>query len=133
MQPVHAQEAPAEANARPKVLRRPAHFSGSPALSLPPVEDIPKIIVPTAKLPVPAAPAPPLWQEDGRFGAWMVLILIVANLGVALLLAQLVPATQQQSEPSLTVRNSTTLQSPTRASLPSGVTLYFEHPSEMDP
>lgn len=135
MQPDPANLAPAEASARPKVLRRPAHFSQKPGLTLPAVEETPKItpLANAPRLPVLAAPAALPWQEDGRFGAWMLAILVLGNLALAVLLAHLLPAEPLQApEPSLTVRSNATLPAASAPAGASGVTIYSDTPREAE-
>lgn len=65
---------------RPKVLRRPAHFSGTPTHD-PSAETFPITPPATAANPQAAALA---WQDDGRFG--LVLFALIASINIALIL-----------------------------------------------
>jgi hypothetical protein len=76
-----------EPAARPKVMRRPAHFSQRATVD--PVAEIPTTppaaTPPVIRLPVIAnhAPARLAWQEDGKFGFWLIVLIALANLALA--------------------------------------------------
>ena len=85
--PLPAFTDPAEPAARPKVMRRPSHFSSNaPAPSL--LEDRADHSPNLAELPAlpVAVAAPPLkaWQDDIRFGMVMVTLVTLANLALML-------------------------------------------------
>lgn len=77
----------AEMTARPKVLRRPSQFStpvNTPAAQ--PV-NLPVPVLQSTEQPAGIRSSP--WQEDGRFGLALVLILLVVNLALMLWLPHL--------------------------------------------
>lgn len=113
--PPDERESPAAA--RPKIMRRPAHFSG------PPTQDTP---TPPPTTPAKAASAPITvgmrpWQEDGRFGLALVVILLMVNLGLMLWL----PRLQPRATPVDSVAMPVIIGSKSDA-LPSAVTLYSQ-------
>ncbi len=95
-----------ESQPRPKVMRRPAHFSAVPVVV---EKDAPAATTPAPNVPAPLAdellrtePTPPplppshalrSWQDDARFGVAMLFIVLVVNLGLMLWLPQLQPST----------------------------------------
>jgi hypothetical protein len=67
-------------------MRRPAHFSASPAGT-----SVIPIALAAQHAPEPAPHAPPMWQDDGRFAIALLVVLIGINLGVMLWLSVLAP------------------------------------------
>ena len=91
-EPTLVSSAPAEAPARPKVLRRPAQFSSSATSNV----ITPIVVPPTTKLDdmpdvTPVAPRP-AWQDDGRFAVMLLAIIILMNVVVVSWLGLITPA-----------------------------------------
>jgi hypothetical protein len=73
-----------EGSARPKIMRRPAQFSGSLPAAIP---ALPAIAAAPTK--PETAPTRPAWQDDGRFGVALVLSILVVNIALMILLPRL--------------------------------------------
>lgn len=84
--PTPATHAATDLSVRPKVLRRPAHFSGSTA-SVEIMRDTAPITPPSTAQAT--APTPLAWQDDGRFGLVMFVLIASINIGLILWLPQL--------------------------------------------
>jgi len=100
--------------ARPKVMRRPAHFSDirpapsvAPAIVLPAATTIDENENLSASAPLPAAVAlPPSkpWQDDVRFGIAMLTIVVLVNVALMLWLPNMRPT----NIPAADVKNEAT-------------------------
>lgn len=129
-----------EANARPKVLRRPPQFSRKPAateidLAAAPVSS--QASEPTLPARNPGRRASDVavparreeathWQEDSRFGMALIFGVVFVNLGLALLLP-LMQKPQAVRVPATTLLGGTAaMPSPTKHSGESGVRVYRE-------
>jgi len=65
-----------EVTNRPKVMRRPANFSAATASRPMPFEPLPADLLPTP----PTHAAARSWQDDGRFGLAMLVVVMMVNL-----------------------------------------------------
>ncbi len=80
---------PADGVARPKVMRRPAHFSdAAPATNVQPFS-APELIAREKPAPVSKS-----WQDDGRFAVALLAIVILTNLAVMAWLNHIGPHTK---------------------------------------
>jgi hypothetical protein len=74
-----------DALAKPKVMRRPAQFSGT-AASTHPTDAVPPALLTirplTPIMPSAAIPAPLPWQHDGRFAIALLSAVLVFNIAV---------------------------------------------------
>lgn len=100
----------AETGARPKVMRRPTHFSSLPEPEATPVaamaaESNTRLapIEPTF-LPVPTTTH--AWQDDLRFGAVMVVLVMLVNIGLISWLPHLRPSENRVTMPNRTVMSN---------------------------
>lgn len=123
-----------DASVRPKFSRRPASFSRgtpqaeplAPAAAAAPADTVP------AFLPalVPAAPAERVWQEDARFGAVMLVLVLLVNIALVYGLP-LLPVTLASSGPTqVTAKSPTMPDAIGRANPGSSVTLYSQPAEE---
>ena len=72
-----------EALARPKVMRRPAHFSTAPDAPSPRAQPVDDERITTLPAPVSAPTVSSrIWQDDARFGTVMLLIVVLVNMGL---------------------------------------------------
>jgi hypothetical protein len=74
---------------RPKVLRRPAHFSARPLIEAPTPALIPLQHTYTEQKLTPAFRA---WQDDGKFAITLLALVIVVNLVVSAWLSAISPS-----------------------------------------
>ncbi len=108
--------------ARPKVLRRPAQFSGS---RLPALREQP------APAPQAAPPVPRVgraWQDDVRFGLALIISLIVLNVLMILLVPHLPHRKDMltEKENSGALFGNAAMPQPVSGGTPSDVTVYAE-------
>lgn len=121
-----------ETAARPKVLRRPTQFSHkaapppAPAISLPPLPAAPPAARP-ATLPTVIGTS---WQEDGRFGALLILIVLLVNVLLAFTLPYLGHPVQVEAASKVTLSNSNAMPSAVSSGT-TPITVYSE-PKALD-
>ena len=70
--------------ARPKVMRRPTHFSNAPSAPSIPIPKLPTEVEASAPLPAASLPVRMAWQDDARFGLVMLVIVVLVNIGIML-------------------------------------------------
>ena len=89
----------AEPPVRPKVMRRPSHFSSkdapaphTPAFLSEKHDSTPDLSQPAPSMPVvPYTPTAKAWQDDARFGAVMLAVVVLVNVGLMLWLPHIRP------------------------------------------
>lgn len=116
-----------EAGNRPKVLRRPAQFSrkSAPVVAVP---DTTPLVVSTPRVakqaPVSTATA---WQEDGRFGVMLIVVVALINLLLSLLLPLIgKPQHAGNTLRTTTINSNASMPSAMSTGQPSGVTVYSD-------
>ena len=89
MQPATAREPGTDMAVRPKVLRRPSHFGVQSTIAAPMPTFVPVLTHPATE--ANAEPVSRAWQDDGRFAAALLAIIIVVNLILSTWLSAISP------------------------------------------
>lgn len=123
---------------RPKVMRRPSHFSQKgPALTNEPAfltekhDDALDLSQPPASVPMLAlTPAAKAWQDDARFGAVMLAVVVIVNVALMLWLPHIRPIPNKLPDALVTSETAVPTVQPDEPLSP--VTLYTKPVTQTD-